>query len=139
MIVCIKTPGDRIGGGCFFGGVNMPYIQRDNQGRIVAVSAAQSNLTPEWLDEGNHDLSGFLLDKVLGNKGVDPTVVRALNDSDLALIRVVEDVVDLLIERNLLRFTDLPKSAQEKLLQRRSLRASINSVGLLSDEESGVI
>ncbi len=88
---------------------------------------------------GSHDLNGFLADMVPGKENANPAVIRALSDSDLAMVRVVEDVVDMLIERNLLRFTDLPDSVQEKLLQRRSLRASINSVGLLSDDESGVI
>jgi hypothetical protein len=117
----------------------MPYVQRDNQDRIIAVSASESDATREWVEEGSHDLNSFLLDMALGKENADPTVVRALSESDLTMIRVVEDVVDLLIEQSLLRFTDLPVQAQEKLLQRRSLRESINSLGLMGNEDSGVI
>ncbi|MFZ5482892.1 MAG: hypothetical protein ACOZB0_01560 [Pseudomonadota bacterium] len=117
----------------------MPYVQRNSEGKIVAVSASETATTREWMDEGSHDLNAFLLDMALGKDGADPGVVRALGESDLAMIRVVEDVVDLLIEQNLLRFTDLPAPAQEKLMQRRSLRSHLNSLSLLSSDDSGVI
>lgn len=117
----------------------MPYVKRSADGRIVAVSASETDTTREWVEEGSHDLNAFLLDMALGKEGTDPTLVRALSESDLAMIRVVEDVVDLLIEQNLLRFTDLPAPAQEKLMQRRSLRQNMNSLGLMGGEDSGVI
>ncbi len=118
----------------------MPYIARDGDGKIVAVAEVQSAELKEWVDEGSRELSVFLLDKVLGKDPADSRTVRALGESDQTMIRVVEDVVDLLIEQNLLRFTDLPTAAQEKLLQRRSLRKSINPLGLMTgDEDSGVI
>lgn len=112
----------------------MPYVQRDESGKIVAVSASRTDASMEWEEEGSHDLKTFLLDMALGKEAVDPNVVHALSESDLAMIRVVEDVVDLLIEQNLLRFTDLPSRAQEKLMQRRSLRQNINSLGLMQED-----
>ena len=39
--------------------------------------------------------------------GEDP-----LADSDMRLVRVLEDVIDLLISRDVIRFTDLPQAAQ---------------------------
>lgn len=116
----------------------MPYVQRDNAGKIVAVSASETESAREWVVEGAHDLNAFLLDMALGKEAVDASAVRALNESDLAMIRVVEDVVDLLIEQNLLRFTDLPASAQEKLMERRSLRQTLNPLTLM-DTDGGVI
>lgn len=116
----------------------MPYVQRDAAGRIVAVSATENETVREWMEEGSHDLNAFLLDMALGKEGVDANAVRALSESDLAMIRVVEDVVDLLIEQNLLRFTDLPSAAQEKLMERRSLRSSLNPLRLMNDD-NGVI
>lgn len=117
----------------------MPYVQRDDTGRIVAVSASENESAREWVEEGSHDLNAFLLDMALGKEAVDASAVRALSESDLAMIRVVEDVVDLLIEQNLLRFTDLPAAAQEKLMERRSLRQTLNPLQLMNDEDSGVI
>lgn len=62
-----------------------------------------------------------------------------LAESDQALIRVVEDLVDTLIAKDLLRFTDLPEAAQAKLLERRSLRHSVNALNLLQDDDQQVI
>ena len=117
----------------------MPYVQRDGAGKIVAVSATENQSANEWVEEGSHDLNAFLLDMALGKEAVDASAVRALSESDLAMIRVVEDVVDLLIEQNLLRFTDLPAPAQDKLMQRRSLRQTLNPLTLMKDDDSGVI
>ncbi|MGY9061052.1 MAG: hypothetical protein ACKVG1_01940, partial [Rhodospirillales bacterium] len=42
--------------------------------------------------------------------------------SDWASSRVVENLVDVLIEKNLNMFMDLPNGAQQKLMERRGLR-----------------
>ncbi|MBY0266684.1 MAG: hypothetical protein K2W84_09755 [Burkholderiales bacterium] len=41
---------------------------------------------------------------------------------DARLVRVLEDLVDTLIERNVIRLTDLPEDAQQKLLERKRFR-----------------
>jgi hypothetical protein len=43
------------------------------------------------------------------------------------------------MDRGIIRFTDLPEKAQEKLLDRQSLRKRVNDVGLISDDDSDVI
>jgi hypothetical protein len=58
-----------------------------------------------------------------------------LAESDQALIRVVEDLIDTLIRKDLLHFTDLPEAAQAKLLERRTLRRSVSALNLLRDED----
>ena len=54
----------------------------------------------------------------------------------MRLVRVLEDLIDLLIARDVVRFTDFPDAAQEKLLERRSMRHVIGALHLLdgSDE-----
>ena len=71
----------------------------------------------------------------------DETTValEKLAESDQALIRVVEDLIDTLIGKDLLRFTDLPEAAQAKLLERRNLRHSVNALNLLQDDDSKLI
>lgn len=41
---------------------------------------------------------------------------------DAGLIRVVEDLVDVLVARNIIRITDLPAEAQQKLFDRKGFR-----------------
>ncbi|MDP1924466.1 MAG: hypothetical protein Q8K57_06750 [Thiobacillus sp.] len=55
----------------------------------------------------------------------------SLQESDMRLVRVLEDLIDLLIDRDVIRFTDLPLPAQEKLMERRSLRQTLGALNLL--------
>lgn len=60
---------------------------------------------------------------------VDDTEVQAfLRQLDVDLVRVLEDVIDLLIAHGVFRFTDLPDSAREKLLFRKNLRSQWQAV-----------
>jgi hypothetical protein len=58
----------------------------------------------------------------------DPEVQEYLRDLDVDLVRVLEDVVDLLVGRGVFRFTDLPESAQQKLMFRKTLRSQWQAV-----------
>lgn len=61
-----------------------------------------------------------------------------LSQSDTALARVVEDLIDVLILRGIIQFTDLPDAAQDKLLSRRDARAKLhNHLNLLPEKEDG--
>lgn len=109
----------------------MPYIQRDNSGSITAVSVEQTGPIAEWIETDAPELRDYLT-RLAGDH---PHVAGALEESDHALVRVVDDLVNMLVEKNLMRFTDLPEAAQRKLLARRSLRQSLTSLKLLADEE----
>jgi hypothetical protein len=108
------------------------FIKRDQDGTIVAVSRQQQEDGWEPLADDSPELAAFT-----GALGAGQGELSA---TDLGLVRVLEDVIDLLIERGVIRFTDFPEAAQSKLLQRRSMRASLRGLDLLSDEEgNGII
>jgi len=48
-----------------------------------------------------------------------------LEQMDLEMARVVEDLIDLLIDKGLILFTDLPEVVQNKILFKRSLRSTL--------------
>lgn len=110
----------------------MPYVERDAAGQIIAVFAESNSPASEWVDIGSAELRGFI-----NNLGGDslPDALGKLHESDQSMIRVVEDLVDTLISQNLIHFTDLPDAAQAKLLQRRSLRQSVNALNLFRDDD----
>ena len=116
----------------------MPYVQRDKAGRISAISVEKNKVISEWLEPDAPELKEYM-DKLAAGTGYPPVLENALEESDHALIRVVDDLVNVLVEKNLMRFTDLPEAAQKKLLERRSLRQSLTSLKLLSDDEQGLI
>ena len=56
--------------------------------------------------------------------------------SVLEFIRVLDDVIDLLVTKNIILFTELPEPVQEKYTQRNQLRQrQRDSLNLLEDEE----
>lgn len=93
----------------------MPFVQRNFQGEIVAMFATAQPQASEWLDAQAAEVRAFV-----GEASPGPTAAFGNLDSDF--IRVLEDVIDALIDKNLLRLTDLPLEAQRKLLARKDLR-----------------
>ncbi|HET8789654.1 MAG TPA: tryptophan synthase subunit beta like protein [Modicisalibacter sp.] len=61
--------------------------------------------------------------------------LRQLRSSDLEFVRVLEDVIELLVAKGVISFTDLPDAAREKLMSRKSLRRQVNSVDLIGEQD----
>jgi len=106
------------------------YVKRDKEGRIEAVSRQATPEISETIDDTDPELSAFL-------RGGDPEGLAALRASDLDVVRVLEDLIEVLIEKGLIQFTELPEPAQQKLLKRKRLRRSSDLT--LFDEDEGLI
>ena len=64
-----------------------------------------------------------------------PATPHSLSETDTSLVRVLEDLIDVLITRGVIQFTDLPEAAQAKLMERRQTRASLGKrLNLLPEE-----
>jgi hypothetical protein len=113
----------------------LPYVQRDGEGRIAALAVQRSTADQEWVEPDSPELRDYLA--MLAGSSAD--LSDALVESDQGLIRVLEDLVETLIAKDMMRFTDLPEAAQQKLMQRRSLRSSVNALKLLQDDDQGLI
>lgn len=62
----------------------------------------------------------------LGNNVVDTEKIReALKDTDHLVGRVFEDTIKLLVDRGMIRLSDLPGVARETLEARQKLRAML--------------
>jgi hypothetical protein len=85
------------------------HVVRDASGAITGLSANPDSHTEQASIE-------------------DPDVQAFLRRLDIDLVRVLEDVIDLLVSRGVFRFTDLPESAQQKLMFRKNLRSQWQSV-----------
>lgn len=90
----------------------MPYVQRDSAGQVVALFSTAGPGHQEELPSSHPDLASL-------------TGSGEFTRLDAELIRVIEDVVDVLIDRGLLRLTDLPAEAQRKLMTRKGARARL--------------
>lgn len=104
------------------------YIKRDALNNIVAIShlpeAGMMPATLEDMDQVQSYLQQFASESKF-----------QFQQSDLAMARVLEDVVNLLVEQGTIRFTDLPSAAQQKLLARREMRGKHVSVDLIDDND----
>lgn len=107
----------------------MPYVLRNADGSIQAISTdeAMANL-PAWERIGD-DAADYLrfLESTIAK--VDP-----FRESDIHLARVLEDLVSVLIERDVIRFTDLPEAARKRLLERQALRQKKTQLSNILDE-----
>ena len=79
-------------------------------------------------------------DKPLPDDAAARDPAAELMRSDADMVRVLEDLIDVLIERGVIKFTDLPKPAQVKLLQRKDSRTNLaERLDLIGDDETGLI
>ncbi|MDR1854553.1 MAG: hypothetical protein LBR05_06595 [Azoarcus sp.] len=107
----------------------MIYVRKDSAGHVVALSRVPVvGGEGGWREVSDDDpeARAFAVEVAATD---DP-----LRGSDLPFVRVLEDVIDLLVERGIILFTDLPPAAQTKLLQRRNRRQQQQSLNLLDDD-----
>ena len=104
------------------------FVKRNASGDIVAISKMADGEICEYLPDRARELEGFIQSDKDHHQ-------QLLVQSDLDMARVLEDVVNLLIERHIIRFTDLPEAAQSKLLSRRHLRNRNKEIDLLDESE----
>ncbi|MDR3409852.1 MAG: hypothetical protein P4L87_02740 [Formivibrio sp.] len=110
----------------------MPYVRRSHAGQIIALFQNPETDGQEFLPADTPEIAIFL------GKSSE---ARLFSQSDEDLIRVLEDLIDVLINKNVFRLTDLPEPAQEKLLSRKRLRQKLSKHQLdnLLDTDQGLI
>lgn len=115
----------------------MPYVSRSDDGKIVAVSAQVIAGCSESVDVTDEELNDFMSEVASEKLTVD---TARFFQSDMEFIRVMEDLINVLIDKNIICFTDLPHMAQQKMSHRRSIREAINEqMDLLDDEDDYMI
>lgn len=111
----------------------MPYIKRDANGAIVSLTQSTDAEHTEYIQPTSNEVIDFLA-------GCDETDLsrQALAESDKDIARITEDLIYLLISKNIILFTELPEAVQQKLLHREKLRAHLTGVmeNFLDEDES---
>lgn len=109
------------------------FVIKDASGAITSLS-----LTPvdgaEPVDAEAPELRDFLAH-------ADPTLSASaqLDALDQGSVRILEDLVDVLIDKGTLLFTDLPQAAQQRLLERKILRKLVRQEKGLPDDNDDFI
>ena len=110
----------------------MPFIRRNAQGAVDSLHRRDEG-GAEFLADDHPDVRAFL-----GAGAAPPGEGFASLDADF--IRVIEDVIDTLISKNVINITDLPIEAQTKLFGRKGYRerATKDALKLFGDDNKAV-
>lgn len=113
----------------------MLYVKRDAWGNLERVEPAPFDEMDGELSADSQEAQAWF-----ANQTVESSLLQ-LKQSDLDMIRVLEDLIAALMQKGVLRITDLPEAAQAKLVGRSRARDALGGVhSLINDEEaSGLI
>ena len=109
----------------------MPFVTRDQSGRISGVADHAGTGIAEEVRADDAELARFLTSQ--GNSTVE-AIRQRLAESDLQMVRLVDDLLDLLMDKGVIKFTDLPRAAGDKYLQRQIARKHLQTTNLIVDE-----
>ena len=113
----------------------MYYIQRDSQGFLVRVADVP-------FDEMTGKLAKDSPEAILWRKNQEVVLngLQQLRQSDLDMVRVLEDLIQVLTQKGVISITDFPSDAQLKLIRRAQARESLNGglSKLINDEDEAM-
>jgi hypothetical protein len=87
----------------------MPYIERSADGKIIGLRTVAGPNSTEIKSLKDDEILDFLKDN-LDNSSLKNLLVH----SDTDLIRLLEDLIDLLTKKNIILFTELPDKRRKK-------------------------
>ncbi len=99
----------------------MPYVRRNAEGQIESLHRHEAP-GGEFLPDEHPQVQAFV-----GNAA---SAAEDFSRLDADFVRVIEDVIDTLIVRNVINITDLPEQAQAKLFARKSFRERVSRSSL---------
>jgi hypothetical protein len=109
-------------------GAIMVFIKRDDANRVCAIYDQKTSETMDELACDDPEVLEFLVKCTLDNK------IPFLK-SDLELIRVVEDLIQILLAKNIISITDFPAPAVDKLVTRNKIREQFQGISYIIGDE----
>ncbi|BDH44728.1 hypothetical protein TUM12370_07720 [Salmonella enterica subsp. enterica serovar Choleraesuis] len=112
----------------------MFYIQQEEDGNLIRIERqpfdSMTGTRPE-------DDAQVLALQALQEARV--ASLQRLQNSDLEMVRVLEDLIAVLMTKGIISITDLPVAAQTKLLNRAQARQALGGLERLMDEDEDAI
>ncbi|WP_024852226.1 hypothetical protein [Hydrogenovibrio kuenenii] len=110
----------------------MIYVKRNESNQIIDIC---------FDEKENYEKSSIFNEEIktfIQNSNNQNQVKEIMTNLDLDMVRITEDVIEILIKKEILLFTDFPEAVQSKLLFKRFLRQALskNGVNLTEDGES---
>lgn len=114
----------------------MPYVIRDASGKIVQISERPVDGGSEQLSADSAEYQQFVEEQAAHTA---EQLRQQLAASDTGMARLVEDLVDLLIAKGVIKFTELPPAAGSKYLERQAARERLHGYKNLIVDEKDII
>ncbi len=109
----------------------MPLVMRDGNGQVLAIYREIAAGAEDYLPPIPPFRAFF--SRTRPRKPAAPAKSRQCCRPDLDMIRVYEDLTDILLSKNVVMLTDFPPAAQGKLMRRKRLRSSLSPITELLD------
>ncbi len=103
----------------------MAYVLKNAQGTITASALENLGIGWEFIENDSKEYIEFLENSL--------AEVSPFRESDIQLARVLEDLISILIDRGMVRFTDFPPAAQRRLNVRQSMRKKNQLSGIVDE------
>lgn len=112
----------------------MPFVSRDETGTVTALHEQATAAQAEFLAVDHPAVQAYLEQsrRIAAAKDL-------LSSSDAETVRVIEDLIEVLVDRRLIMLTDLPVAAQQKIIDRRSTRQTLNRLDNMMVEADDVL
>ena len=104
----------------------MMYVERSADGKIVALHQSATSVAQEQKSLMDPEVQEFF--------SATASWKQLIADTDLGTIRILEDLIDVLISKKIIQFTELPVQAQQRIWERRRIREKIVSDGLIVED-----
>ncbi|KJR98857.1 MAG: hypothetical protein VR65_18815 [Desulfobulbaceae bacterium BRH_c16a] len=107
----------------------MLYVERNENDEIVSVRRDDGASATEKKQAVDKEILEFL-----GSNSSQDSMFHLLAATDRGIVRILEDLIDLLVNKNLIMFSELPTEAQEKLLNRQQMRKRLANGSIIVDD-----
>ena len=108
----------------------MPFVERDPAGDIAALHDSPTARALEFLETDAPEIRHFLSKRLRADEALE-----TLRASDGDFIRALEDLIDLLLKKGVIRIDELPRAVRAKLDQRATLRETFRASPLLKFDD----
>ena len=108
----------------------MPYVERDGIGAISRLRDQPTTAALEFLAPDHPEVQNFV-----ARSARSTALLESLRETDADFVRVVEDLIDLLTAKGVIRGEDLPDPVRRKLQARAELRRQYRDTPLLKFDD----
>jgi hypothetical protein len=112
----------------------LPYISRNDEGVIIEIHQSPPKENATWLEMNAPEMVEFLQQIETMSQAR-----QVLSHTDTEMVRIIEDLIDILVEKQCFTYTELPEAVQKKLGTRKKIRDDMQVLDNLIDDDVKIL